>query len=347
MTSDPIARYLSQRTAKINKRARLRAMSSSEVIDTAIRAYQTMGWTFLKISAWPSLICLAAWVFFFRYVFPLYFVTHHAGSESGQLWEAVATTGLAVFVAAPLFFFGASYMCAAVTQLVADFMRGATPSEKAAAARASEILPRLLLLDLREVLVAGSGVFAALGLLLLAGHLGAVTETTDAVAGIVFLLACLGFGVGGLMILWVVTRHALAPAILVLEDLRVGEAAKRSSQLMKPDAFRVGGVGAVWLLYLLMGFLYLFLRGGVGASLHEIGFASAVHHWVASLPFSGLISEAVGLLPQFLVIWMLGPVWAATTTILYFDRRIRLEGYDIDALAEDVWRHQKSHRFEL
>jgi hypothetical protein len=47
------------------------------------------------------------------------------------------------------------------------------------------------------------------------------------------------------------------------------------------------------------------------------------------------------------MLWVLIPVWCTTTTILYFERRIRLEGYDIELLARDMVRSRKESRFEL
>ncbi|MFI5386225.1 MAG: hypothetical protein ACHQ50_08905 [Fimbriimonadales bacterium] len=347
MTSDPIVRYLTQRTAKMDRRNRLRIMSGSEVIDVAIRVYQVLGWTFLKLTIVPTLFSLAALSFFRIYVWPNYFVSADPGSEGAQMLEMVSNTGLALFVAAPLFILGLSYTSVVVTQLVSDYMVGNVPSAEAAESQGRQLLPKLFWLNLREILIASGGSLVALGILALAGHLGYVTSESDATAGWVVVAAVIGFAVGAISFFVVVSRHSLAPAILTLEKSTIGEAAKRSTTLLKTYGIHGSGGGTVWGLYLLLIVLWLLVGGGISLSLDTIGLPDIIRREVSGLPFSGIIIEAIGLLPTFLVLWTLTPVWAAATTIIYYDRRIRLEGYDIEALAEDVWRSDKSRRFEL
>jgi hypothetical protein len=174
-----------------------------------------------------------------------------------------------------------------------------------------------------------------------------MTSETDVTAGIVFLIACFAFGVAGGVFLWVFARHALAPAAMVLEGASVGQAVRRSVHLMRRDRVHGSGGGTIWLLFVLLVLLYLLMQFGVGGSLEAVGYPETVRGWISGLPLSGVIVEALALLPTFVVIWTLVPLWSAATTILYYDRRIRLEGYDIEALAEEVWRADKSHRFDL
>lgn len=330
----------------MDRRNRLRIMTSNEIIDVAIRIYQVLGWTFLKLTIVPSLFCLAAFAFFFRYVWPQFFVTS-SGTESGQMLELVSNTALTFFVAAPLFILGVSYTSVVVTQLVSEYMLGNAPSAIAADARGRALLPRLFWLNLREILIACGGVLIGLGLLALAGHLGNVTTETDATAAIVLVLAYIGFVVGGVGFLVVIVRHALAPAIMTLEGLGIVQSARRSASLLKSYGVHGSGGGTIWSVYALLILLCLLVGGGVSVSLGMFGYPESVRNLIADLPGAGLIVEALGLLPTFLVLWTLVPVWAATSTIVYYDRRIRLEGYDIEALAEDVWRADRSRRFEL
>ncbi len=322
-------------------------MSGSEIIDVAIRIYQVLGWTFLKISVVPSLFCLAAVSFFEIYVWPQYFVTKTPGSEGGQFVELLSTTSLAFFVAMPLFVLGTSYTSAVVTKLVSDFMVGNAPSPEEAEARAQLLLPKLFWLNMREVLLASGGILGSLAILVFAAHLGYTTAESDATAAVVLIVACVGFLVGGIMFLWVVTRHALGPAILMIEDLPMGEAAKRSSALLKPFGVHANGGSTVWGLYGLLIFLWVLVGGGISASLAMADVHGFVRNYSSGLPLAPILVQGIDLLPTFLVVWTLTPIWAAATTIIYYDRRIRLEGYDIEALAEDVWRADRSRRFDL
>jgi len=346
MTSDPIARYLTQRTAKMDRRNRLRIMTGNEIVDVAIRVYQVLGWTFLKLSIIPSLFCLAA-VSFFLYVWPDYFVTQHPGSEVGQFGELISNTGLILFVAAPLFVLGISYTSVVVTQIVSDYMVGNVPSPEAAEARGRLLLPKLFWLNMREILMACGGIIGALAILVLAAHLGYSTDSSDPIAGVVLLLAIVGFGGGAIMFLWVLSRHSLAPAVLTLEDTSIGEAAKRSSALLKAYGMHPSGSPGVWGLYVLLSLLFLLVWGGISLSLATFDIGALIQHGIRGIPLAPVISGAVSMLPVLLTIWTLTPVWSVATTIIYYDRRIRLEGYDIEALAEDVWRADRSRRFDL
>lgn len=347
MTSDSLIRYLTQRTSKMDRRNRLHVRSTGEIIDLAARVYQTLGWTFLKLTVVPSLFCLAAVTFFFRYVLPAYFLTKSPGSESAQVLEMAATTALAVFVAAPLLLLGASYTSAVVSSLVSDHMLGNAPDPAAAEAVGRRLFGRLFLLSLRIVLIASAGMVVAIGLMALAGHVASITAESDATAGLILLGAWLAFAAAFVGFLFVLQRYALAPAALVLEKTGISEACRRSAFLLRASAGHSGGGGAVWSVYLLLLILLVPVWGGISASLDLINYPDSVQAQISGFPFAGALVEALGLLPMFLVLWTLTPVWAATMTILYFDRRIRLEGYDIEALAEDVWHADRSRRFEL
>src|ERR1044072_7574842 len=165
VTSDPVAGYLNQRTSKLDRRNRLRVMNGREFLDVAFRAYQTMGWTILKITLVPSLFCLAAVTFFFWYVLPSYGVTRTPGSTANQIMEAGSTTGLALFVAGPLFLVRLSYPSIVATKLVSDFMVGNVPSAQSADAAGRLRLTSLFWLNARQLLLSSGGILMSFGLL--------------------------------------------------------------------------------------------------------------------------------------------------------------------------------------
>jgi hypothetical protein len=103
----------------------------------------------------------------------------------------------------------------------------------------------------------------------------------------------------------------------------------------------------VWALVILVGLLFIFILGGITLALNQTGAMDWVRQISPNLPFRPLIIGAIGYLATFLTIWTVIPVWCTTTTILYYERRIRLEGYDIESLAKDIWRADRHSRFEL
>lgn len=322
-------------------------MTSSEIIDSAIRVYQQLGWTFLKLTVVPTLFIVAAIAFVTQYVLPAFFVTKDASSLSTQFGEVAFAVGLAAFVGGPLLVMGVSATTAIVIQLVSDYMLGNVPSSEAAIRAAKRTLITLFRVHFWELLLSCGGIVAAIGLSILSSLLDKTIQNESVIAGLIALCALCGFGVGGLMFLVIVSRHALSAPIAVLENVGPRAASKRSVQLMKGMGPIVSGYGNVWSLYAVLFFVSLITYVGLGQVLGQLGYPDRFASYLDNLPFSGVLIEALRLIPTFLWVWSIVPVWSATITIIYYERRIRLEGYDIEALAADVWRSDRQNRFEL
>ena len=133
----------------------------------------------------------------------------------------------------------------------------------------------------------------------------------------------------------------------MLEGLKPREAARRSVALMKGIGPIQSGYGNVWTLYVVLFFVSLLVGLGLNGALGMLGFPDRFASHLDNLPYGGLLVEGLRLIPLFLWVWTIVPVWSVTITIIYYERRIRLEGYDIEALAADVWRTDRQNRFEL
>jgi len=325
----------------------MRVMTSSEIIDTALRIYQQLGWTFLKLTVMPTLFIVAAFAFVQQYVFPSFFVTKNAASLTTQFNEVAVAVGLAVLIGGPLLIVGVSATTAIVTQLVSDYMLGNLPSQEGALKAARRTLVTLTRVHFWEICLSCSGVVGALGLSLLSSSLDQTTSNENVTAAFVALLAVCGFIAGGLIFLGVVSRHALAAPIAVLEGLGPRAASKRSVQLMKGAGTIQNGYGNIFSLYIVLAFLSLVMYGGMNGLLAAGGYPDHFASTFDNLPYGGVLLEALRLIPLFLWVWALVPIWSTTIAIVYYERRIRLEGYDIEALAADVWRTDRQNRYEL
>ena len=49
-----------------------------------------------------------------------------------------------------------------------------------------------------------------------------------------------------------------------------------------------------------------------------------------------VLVEGMGALPSFLALWLLVPFLSCSLVTIYFDRRVIIEGYDIEMMARDV-----------
>jgi hypothetical protein len=138
--------------------------------------------------------------------------------------------------------------------------------------------------------------------------------------------------IGGLVLLpwsvymlFVVTRLTLAPAALVLERLRVVDALRRSWRLVRGDSWRVFGI--VLLTQLVIGVVSAvvsvpFAIGGVALAVLGAGSLLAVVGTAVLL--------AVG---QVLASILTYPFTAGVYGLLYADRRMRAEAFDLTLQA--------------
>ena len=316
-------------------------------MDASVGAYQLLGSTILKLTAVPTLLCMASFAFVTGYILPMLGTTGNSSSISTQLGEVVVAIALAIGVGGPLFFIGASYSAVLITSLISDYMIGNVPNPQVAARSARRLLPRISLLSLRATLVSGTGFLISVGMLMLSAYLSATQAESPELSGAVGLLAVMGLWVGVVLFPIILTRYALAVPIMVLERVGSGQAVKRSVALSKSSPFFPSAFSNILGLEFLIFCLWIFIWQGVSTISSGFGLKDWLKNATSGTPLYDLSTVAMDLLPWFLVLWVVIPVWCVTTTILYYERRTRLEGYDIEALAQDVWRADKQSRFEL
>ena len=312
-------------------------------MDMAVGAYQQLGPTILKYTVVPTLISFAAMAFITGYVIPSMGVTKDASNVRVQAGEFLSLLALALFVGVPLFLMGLSYISAFVTGMVSDYMVGAVPDPNANAQRARQMIPKMLAITGWEILWA-LGPLIVSGLLFLASAMfGSNDDAPFAVASV----AAVAFFVGIITFPIVVCRQILAVPVGFIEGSKVLKCSKRSVMLMRGSVHHTSGYATVVSLALTCFTLIAFLWIGISAGLEMLGTAPWLESLTAGNMAHDLLEQASEFIPLFLTLWFVLPVWSATATILYYERRTRLEGLDIESLAQDVYRHAKTNRFEL
>lgn len=112
--------------------------------------------------------------------------------------------------------------------------------------------------------------------------------------------------------LYFFARFALSPAVALLEDRAVGQSLSRASALSRGRKMHIlGALGAAWLIMLAITFT-------IGALFGLLGLTS----------LSILADAAVGI--------GIGPLIPVVVAVLYYDLRIRNEGYDVELLAQEL-----------
>jgi len=135
--------------------------------------------------------------------------------------------------------------------------------------------------------------------------------------------ACLLLIVPGvlLLIMW-----SLAVPAKVLENLGVGDAMTRSSDLTKGDR---GRVFVIWVLFIVLGI-------GVGLLLRwPIEIAAGVNSMFA-LQRRGAGWQAALLLTSFVSQCLVGPLATIAFSLVYYDERVRKEAFDLQLMMTAI-----------
>lgn len=117
-------------------------------------------------------------------------------------------------------------------------------------------------------------------------------------------------------------RYALALPACVLEDLKTRKSLRRGIDLSK------GARGRIFVLGLLVGVIKL---GVVSISQAFFFVAAFKHHGQVGAGLTA-VSQVIG----FFTNTFLGPIYATGITLLYYDQRVRHEGYDIEWMMQSA-----------
>jgi hypothetical protein len=305
-----------------------------------------MGGTILVLSATPMALCYLAMAFFAAFVAPGAFYTNAPNDIARQAGEVVSVLAIGALVAAPVFLAALGYVSGMVSQMVSDWLVGNRPDESAATRAAVRALPALLGAGAWTAAWMMGGVALSLLALLTSAFLESNNASDDLVPALAALVGALGFLfslVGGPL---VAAFHGLAPAAIVNEGLSPRQAIRRSSQLLAEAPGHGPGHWTMFSLGFVVFLVWLSVGLGTLAALSLLGIDS----WLdRNLPsnLAPLAQRAVGMAPWFLALWTAVPVWATGTTVVYFDRRVRKEGFDIELLARRARASSREARFRV
>jgi hypothetical protein len=346
VTSDPIQRFRLQRGNRLPGGLLLRPMTGPETLDSAVGAYQALAKRILKLTAVPSLLCTAAVAFVFSHVLPALGVTKSPDDTATQVVEALTSIGVGLVVALPLFLIGISYSSGLVTMLVSDYATGNVPNAAAAQAATRRGLPKIFGVTAKQIILALLLALVGAGLLMGAALLDTTTQG-EAFAALVAGAGVLALTAEFLVLPWVMAVYALAIPVSLLEGAGVRQSAKRSGQLLRGSDRHEGAYFTVIGVQIVIFLLVLFIWAGVSGGLDLFGAREWLDRVMSGWMLHDPLLLAYDVLPWFLSIWFVIPFWGTATTIIYYERRTRLEGYDIDLLAQEVWRSEAKSRFQL
>ncbi len=314
----------------------LRPMSGGQVLDLSTKVYREVGAKILRPTFGAAFLVYTAATMMTQLFLPRLFLTRDPSDLFGQIGEVATAVIVALFTALPIVVIGASIILTHSVHAVSDLLSGREVHEIDRLQRADKDLRRTIGLLFRSGVTAVSGGLVGLVALLGSAALSeAGQQDLSALAGGIGVLAAL-FSV--LFILVVCIRQSLAPAVLLLENLKPKEAAARSAFLLSGGRLAPSGADSIVTLIFILTLLILFFWGGVNFIYGAFNVMDWMTAAVGRFWWGEVAVSLVSGLPYLLGFWLLAPIWSVGTTVLYFERRIRLEGHDIELLHHELVR---------
>lgn len=283
----------------------LRPLAVADLIDEIFRLYRR---NFALLFALTAVIWLPASV-----LFSIGFAAvGRAGARLARTGAVDLDTGLAVLlVGGVIGFFTFPLLLGATTDATAKRYLD-RPTTVGASARAGvRSFWRIIAGYVTIVFVGlGAAVLLGVGAVIVANLLGGVG------GGVLAAILVVGAAVA---LVWIAVTWAFLPQAVVVEDAGVVQALRRSAHLVNGARWRVIGINVL-----------LGLIGVVLFSIPSAFLAIALE----PLPLPGDASFAVAQVVGALAQAVYYPVQLGTMTLLYFDLRVRREGFDLTFAAE-------------
>lgn len=211
---------------------------------------------------------------------------------------------------------------AALTHQTASAYRGRAPTLRDGYTAAARALPRLIGSGMVVALIA---IALILGISLLSGAIVAALLAIGAGAVPAATMGLIMLAAGAATLVAMATIFAVVPAIVV-EGAGPWSALKRSSRLARGARTRIIGIMVVCSLIVVLPTIGLAVAVGMGTALWDS--AAAVSLSPVQLFAQQLIAIMTGALTT--------PFIIGCVTVLYFDRRVRTEAYDLEVAADSL-----------
>lgn len=325
-----------QRGLRRWEHAGLRAMTAAQIYDAAFGIYRKGGGELLRLTLIPAAIVYALMMLAYELIGKDLFTTANPNDVLAQIAELGLTAFIGLAAAAPPILAAYALMLGLVAGWASERTLGRQPEPASLLRRALGKLPALMAVVAHVMFQLCLALCVSLGLLitsaLMNGRMGAQFVAIVGIVGLVTAPVVSLFAFG---------RLCLAPIIVFLEDSPSRSAIARSKQLMSEVSLPTrqlhrGDLTAVGLFLLTLTLQLMFWQSFLipTGMLTEYLVGSGV---AESSVLIQAIYRAIAILAPFAAFLLLHPVLIAGIVLLYYDRRIRLEGLDIQLLAQNMW----------
>ncbi|HUU14300.1 MAG TPA: DUF4234 domain-containing protein [Terriglobia bacterium] len=302
--------------------AELRPLSLGELLDRSFTYYRKYFWVLVGIMAIPQLFAVALSVFFQA----LQASISHQPATPAPEPEGAGFVGyvlgafLGILGVAIIYTVVYAVALGATTLAVSEIHLAQSSSVRSAYRKMKGMVWRLVDL-IFSVLVRAGACF--LVLFIAVGALGALMEQTG--QGLGAILAVLGvllaFVLSSVGAVLVILRYGVSIPALVLERISAGEALKRSAKLTK------GFLGRVFLIGLMMTVVSWVVASIFQGPFLIAAVVLAMKHSQPPLWLNTLSAVAGGVGGA-----LSGPLLMIPLALLYYDLRVRKEGFDLEVM---------------
>jgi len=308
-----------------------RPLNLGEILDRTIQLYRRNIVLFAGIAALPS----AIWVGFWMGVFPAIQAQSQAGKSPGGTQGMILALELlgAFVVGIPITTMADAFRLGATSRAALSVNQGESFTVRAGYRYALRNFGRLLWLLLLVNLfswtlpiVGGVGLAVVGGIASFAGGGNGRGPFIAVVAFVTLAILISGF--------WIWIRYALAFPITVTEGLRARDSMKRSSSLSSGVRWRIFVL--LLLVYVLNLAVMWIMQLPADLAINYMDHGSMVTHVLSHSMAQVKLFVTLGI--GFVVRIFVQPLYAIALILIYFDQRIRAEGYDIEMLmAQAGW----------
>ncbi len=331
---DSPEQFMQKRMRSVDRRRLLQPRTTSQIVDFTARTYQKLAWPIMRLTVPSTFLFFVSLVFFQTFILPGIFQTQAPGDLRQQFEEVMLVVSLGVFVGLPIALLAMSYSIGLASRAVAEYVLEQKVDTDSALEASSKgvrtMFPLLINIFFR------SGIY-----LVIAGALFMVSayfESTgnEIVAEGMTVIAVLGLTVSLIIVPIFFGSLSMAPAVAAIEGVGAKRALERGGILIKKARHISSGYDAllhVWVIAVVCGAL---LWGGTYAVLGESGAIGVLEEAAGQNFLWSIFAETVAALPGLFTIWLIIPYLACGLTVIYFDRRVKLEALDIETMAHDV-----------
>jgi hypothetical protein len=303
---------------------RLRPLEIMELLDEALALYRANAGLFIAVIWFPALLAALCQTAMQTSVVGL----RLADPTSDEALASVGWFVLAVVIGAPVMFLAWAYQQAALTAAISARYLNRDAGAREVRRRVGSLLWRLIGAYLLSSLLMANAFIVAYAIVA-----GVVVAGLAAESPLVVIAIPLGCG-GVVFVVFVWALFALIAPAIVVEDLGVWGSITRSARLVRSSFWRV--LGTLLLLFIIGFVLQMVINSAISLPLMAVGLVEfAATETTETTPLSMLI-QGVAVLVEALIGALVVPFTLGTTVLLYFDIRIRKEGFDIEMLARSM-----------